>query len=152
MKTITFFVLGLILLAGCGKSHNHEHHHHAHKAPNGGTMVELDHDRCHLEFFKDDNNASRMIAVAHTFHPSHQLVKLSMTDFTVIAKVDGREKALLFRPVVDSLAGNSTTNSSRFATGAEWLASTSSFKARVVKVEFPGGSAANKTFQFGKKD
>lgn len=152
MKTWAGFIIGAVLLASCGKHEHGYDNHHAHPPPNGGTLVELNHHKCHLEFFLDDSNASRLLAVAHTFHPDHQLVKLPMTDFTVIAKVGGVEKALLFKPVVDKLAGNSETNSSRYEASADWLEGVKTFEARLVNVNYPGGAAVNKTFQFGKKD
>ena len=152
MKTWMSLAIGAALWAGCGEGHEHRHHHHAHKAPNGGTLVELDHDKCHLEFFRDENNATRLLAVAHTFHPDHQLVKLAMTEFTVIATVAGEKKALLFKPVVDELAGNTAERSSRYAAGADWLEGAATFEANLVRLDFPGGSAAIKAFQFGKKD
>ena len=46
--------IGLALWTGCGKEHEHGQRHHSHEAPNGGTMVELNHHKCHLEFFRDE--------------------------------------------------------------------------------------------------
>ena len=152
MKTWMSLAIGLALWTGCGKEHEHGQRHHSHEAPNGGTMVELNHHKCHLEFFRDENNATRLLAVAHTFHPDHQLVKLSMTEFTLIATVDGEKKALLFKPVVDALAGNSAESSSRYEASAGWLERVDTFEANLVRLDYPGGSAANKAIQFGKKD
>lgn len=159
MKPIAITVLVAGLALGCGKHHDHDHnghHHHkeeghSHEAPNGGVLVELSHDSCHLEFLLDESNATRMTILAHEFHPI-TYVKLPMAQIEVVAQVDDEEKKLLFKPVLNSTLGNNATHSSEYEAAADWLKDTSAFKGRIVHLDFPGGETHNKTFQFSKKN
>ena len=86
MKNITLLIIGAALTISCGEGHqyphspdgdnngkkapeSHKHHGHDHDAPNGGTMVEFGEDACHLEFLRDESNASRINILAYEFHP-----------------------------------------------------------------------------------
>ena len=162
MKSIFVTLLGALAI-GCGHDHSHhghdhdhshgegEIHAHSHEAPNGGTMVEFGKDVVHLEFKRDDANASRINLWAHQFHPP-KAVKLTMQEIRVIAKVDEEEKALVFKPVANPTLGNTAEQSSEYAAEADWLAEAASFEARVEKLDYTGGVSHNKTFQFGKKE
>ena len=160
MKNIAITVLVTGLTLGCGNHHDHKHdgHHHdddeghAHEAPNGGVLVELSDDACYLEFLLDESNATRMTILAHEFHPHVTYVKLSMTQIEVVAKVDGKERNLVFNPVVNTTLGNNATHSSEYEATADWLKDTPTFKGRIVHLDFPGGVTHNKPFQFSKKD
>ena len=158
---ITVLVTGLAL--GCGNHHDHDHNGHshghdhdddghAHEAPNGGKMVELGEDACYLEFLMDESNATRMTLLAHEFHPQEAYVKLPMAQIEVVAKVGDKERKLMFKPVVDALLGNNATHSSEYEATADWLKDTTTFKGRIVHLDFPGGVTHNKPFQFSKKN
>ena len=149
--------LAILFIAACGNDQSHDGHHHAqgghhHAAPNGGTLVEFGKEECHLEFLRDAQNANRLLLLAHEFHPQLAAVKLPMTEITIIAKVGGEEKTLVFKPVVNPTMGNTATHSSEYAAEAGWLADTPAFEARVIKLEYPGGISHDKAFQFGKKE
>jgi|TARA_B100000959_G_C14769271_1_gene536782 hypothetical protein len=158
---LLFFIL--LLAVACDHNHTHDGHDHGqgghnhgqghhHVAPNSGTLVEFGQEDCHLEFLHDDQNASRMRLLAYKFHPQLTAVKLPMAEIKVGVKVGGEEKTLVFKPVINPTMGNSATHSSEYAAEAKWLAGTSTFEARVEKLEFPGGISHNKTFQFGNKE
>ena len=165
MKPIAITVLVTGLALGCGNNHKHDGHHHhgddghhhddeghAHEAPNGGKMVELGEDACHLEFLLDESNATRMTILAHEFHPQKTYVKLPMAQIEVIAKVGDEEKKLVFKPVMSATLGNNATHSSEYETTADWLKDTREFTARIVYLDFPGGVTHNKPFQFPEKN
>ena len=161
MKPIAITVLVTGLTLGCGNhhdhnhnghSHGHDHGGHAHEAPNGGKMVELGEDACHLEFLLDESNATRMTILAHEFHPQKAYVKLPMAQIEVTAKVGDVEMKLVFKPVVSATLGNNATHSSEYEATADWLKDTTTFKGRIVHVDFPGGVTHNKPFQFSKKN
>ena len=63
MKLILLTLL-ITLSLGCQKEHAHDHDHdhdhghghgHTHDAPNGGVLVDVENEFCHLEFLVDIN-------------------------------------------------------------------------------------------------
>jgi hypothetical protein len=160
MKRTILAALFTCLALACDRHHDHDHdghHHHgegghAHKAPNGGVLVEFGDEACHLEFLRDDVNASRMILFAHKFHPQEIYLQLSMAQIEVVAKVGGGERVLVFTPVANATLGNNATHSSEYEAAADWLQDTPAFEARVARLTYPGGEEHNKTFQFTKED
>ena len=82
MKLILLTLL-ITLSLGCQKEHAHDHDHdhdhdhghghgHTHDAPNGGVLVDVENEFCHLEFLVDPLNG-RLQMHAMRFHPVKSL-------------------------------------------------------------------------------
>ena len=168
MKNITLLIIGAALTISCGEGHqyphspdgdnngkkapeSHKHHGHDHDAPNGGTMVEFGEDACHLEFLRDESNASRINILAYEFHPKLANVKIPMREILVTATFEGKTETLTFTPVVNPSFNNNSTHSSEFTANADWLKDAHEFDAVVEKLIHPGGETDKKPFHFHDK-
>jgi len=158
-QTLITLAAALGLALGCEHEHSHDDgpNHgghgpggHHHEPPNGGVLVVFGDEACSLEFVRDEENPSRLTIFAHEFHPTHAYIKLPMDKVEVVAKVNGEEKPLTFMPVVDETIGNNATHSSEYSCSADWLKDTEEFEARIVHLNYPGGSSDNKSFKFSQ--
>mgnify|MGYP004398735925 CR=1 FL=1 len=168
MKNITLLIIGAALAIGCGEGHQHshgpdghkhkgegqdghKHNGHEHEAPYGGTMVEFGEDACHLEFLRDESNASRINILAYEFHPKLDNVKIPMREILVTATFEGKKETLTFKPVVNPTFNNNSTHSSEFSANADWLKDAHEFDAVVERLVHPGGETDKKSFHFHDK-
>ena len=96
MKSILLTLL-ITLSLGCQKEHAHDHDHdhdhdhgeghaHSHDAPNGGVLVDVENEFCHLEFLVDPLNG-RLQMHAMRFHPSEEPLKFFMEQVEATAKI-----------------------------------------------------------------
>jgi len=161
MKFHFCLIIGISLAAGCGhdRKHNghgdgHDHggdHGHAHDPKHGGQLEVIGKEACHLEFVRDEDNASRMKIYVLQFHPKFKYLKLATSSIRVVATVDGAEKVLDFKALVNPSLQNNSTHSSEYEVGADWLADWKVFDARVEDLPV-GGKEYDKAFKFGKTD
>ncbi len=137
--------MGWILGCDGEDSHHHHEHDHGHEAPNGGTLVVLGEEACHLELLHDAREG-RLTLYAHQFHPQHVYVKLAMGQIEVNASAGGPWAMLSLKPVVNEVLGNTEGRSSEFAAGAPWLKGASNLSGTLLRVEVGGQSFTNKAF------
>ncbi|MSU44558.1 MAG: hypothetical protein EXS22_11090 [Pedosphaera sp.] len=149
MKKLEFIVwLVAAGLLGCDRDHHHDHSGHAghtHAAPNGGTLVVLGDEACHLELVHDAASG-QLTLYAHQFHPQRAYMKIPMAQIEVNATVTSESQVLVLKAVANETLGNSATNSSEFATATPWLKGRKGFAGTIARVEIGGQAFTNKTF------
>ncbi len=139
-----------VVVSGCDGHDEHAGHSHAsghaHSAPHGGTLVELGSHQGNVEFVRDAQ-AGKLTAYVLDAH-AENFVRVPLDGFTLLATVDGREETLNFRPVGNSVTGETPGDTSQFEAGAEWLRTTGSFAAVLPKLPVKGTTFTDVKFRF----
>lgn len=161
MKLILLTLL-IALSLGCQKEHDHEHDHdhehehdhdhdHSHEAPNGGVLVNVENEFCHLEFLVDPLNG-RLQMHAMRFHPSEGPLKFFMEQVEATAKIGEEEKAFIFSPTQLDGEAPATEPTSLYTAQIDWLKDTPEFDVTLKELQIEDRNLQNITFKFTKKD
>ena len=161
MKLILLTLL-IALSLGCKKEHDHEHDHdhdhdhdhghaHSHEAPNGGVLVNVEKEFCHLEFLVDPLNG-RLQMHAMRFHPSEGPLKFFMEQVEATAKIGEEEKAFIFSPTQLDGEAPATEPTSLYTAQIDWLKDTPEFDVTLKELQIEDRNLQNITFKFSKKD
>ena len=161
MKSILLTLL-ITLSLGCQKEHAHDHDHdhdhdhgeghaHSHDAPNGGVLVDVENEFCHLEFLVDPLNG-RLQMHAMRFHPSEEPLKFFMEQVEATAKIGEEEKAFIFSPTQLDGETPATEATSLYTAQIDWLKDTPEFDVTLKELQIEDRNLQNITFKFTKKD
>ena len=155
MKLILLTLL-ITLSLGCQEEHAHDHDHdhdhdhghgHAHDAPNGGVLVDVENEFCHLEFLVDPLNG-RLQMHAMRFHPSEEPVKFFMEQVEATAKIGEEEKAFTFSPTQLDGETPATEATSLYTAQIDWLKDTPEFDVTLKELQIENRKLQNITFKF----
>ena len=155
MKLILLTLL-ITLFLGCQKEHAHDHGHghghghghaHTHDAPNGGVLVDVENEFCHLEFLVDPLNG-RLQMHAMRFHPSEEPLKFFMEQVEATAKIGEEEKAFTFNPTQLDGETPATEATSLYTAQIDWLKDTPEFDVTLKELQIEDRKLQNITFKF----
>lgn len=145
-------IAGLLLavaLVGCGKREGaggRGGHGHAHSAPHGGQLVELGDHHYNLELLLD---ADRGVMQAYVLDGhAENFVRASVPEFVVTATVAGKRQLLLFKPVANSVTGETTDSTSLYEAKADWLAGAKAFDGTLQAINVRGTVFTNVSFKY----
>jgi hypothetical protein len=138
-----------VALTGCGKrdgAGGKDGHGHAHAAPHGGQLVELGDHHYNLELVFD---ADRSVMQAYVLDGhAENFVRTSVPEFVVTATVAGKRQLLLFKPVANSVTGETTGNTSLYEAQADWLAGAKAFDGTLQAINVRGTVFTNISFKY----
>ena len=134
------------LAAGCHK-HEHANKEEPKGPPHGGTPVAVGHHKYNLELVRD-GQAGTLQAYVLDAH-FEKFVAVPETNFTLLAKVDGREERAEFRQL-PATPPSSDGSSYLFATRGEWIKTATNFEGLIPTITLKGRTYTNIAFPFPK--
>jgi hypothetical protein len=121
---------------------------HEHKAPHGGTPVALGNEAYHLELVRDAATGTLQAYVLDG--EMDNFIRCAATSFDIIATVNGAAQTLVFKPVANSVTGETVGDTAQFAAQADWLKATGNFDATLQSLAIRGTTFAGVKFNFPK--
>jgi hypothetical protein len=144
--SLNLLLTAALLLGGCAKKEAVGLHKDL--PPHGGTPVVLGDDAYHIEFVLDA--AGGTLSAYILDDEMEDFVRSDMQLFMVIAKVDGAEQTLVFKPVANPATGETVGDTALFLAQAEWLKTTKNFDAVIKSVTLDGTKFTDVKFNYPK--
>jgi hypothetical protein len=121
---------------------------HEHKPPHGGTPVVLGDETYHIELVRDATSGKLQ---AFIFDGElEDFIRSSVSSFDVVATINGAPMSLVFKPVANSITGETVGDTSLFETQADWLKTTGDFDAVLKSITIRGSTFSDVKFNFPK--
>ena len=113
--------------------------------PHGGTPVAVGKHKYNLEFVRDAD-AGAMQAYLMDAH-FEKFVSVPETNFTLLAKIEGREERAEFRQL-PAIPPSPNGSSYQFAARGEWIKMATNFEAVIPTITLKGRTYTNIAFRF----
>lgn len=117
--------------------------HKAHEPPRGGTPVVVRKHELNLELVR--NGETGLLQAYLCDEEFEKFVAVPETNFTMMAKLDGREERAEFVRVLNTESGG-TNESWTFEARAEWVKAAAKFEGLIPSATFKGRTYTNISF------
>lgn len=109
---------------------------HEHHPPHGGTPVVLGEEAAHVELVLDAGSGRLQAYVLDG--ELENFIRVAEPSLTIVATVDGAERALVLAAVASPASGETVGDTSLFETQADWLKTTPRFAAKLASITVRG--------------